>query len=184
MYRTVVLGAMMFGLVLLAAGCGEHPYFVAGDEIQLQKSTPLESITGDPRAFDGEPVLVEGTVMMVCQGAGCWAKVITESPAETLFVKSLGDKVLLPKACAGDRIRVEGPVIIVEPEPVEEVAEVVEETMEEVAEAVEEAVEEVVEVAQAETDELIEEECAGAGEGGCPKPQFFVSMNAVELFRR
>ncbi len=182
MSKSVVLGVALIGLAFLALGCGEHPYFLAGEEIQLQKSTPLESIKNDPRSFDGEQVLVEGTVMQVCQGAGCWARVITESPAETLFVKSIGDKVLLPMSCAGDRIRVEGPVIIVEPEP-EEVVEGAE------TEALEEAAEgEVVEIAQAEASEG---EGEGEGEGGCgtnegggcPQPDFFVSMNAVQLFR-
>lgn len=197
MYRYAIVGTILFGLAIFVAGCGggDHPYFVAGEEIQLNEATALAKIAADPRAFDGETVLVEGTIVQVCQGAGCWARVVTAEQGDTLFVKSVGDKVLLPKTCSGNRIRVEGPVVIVEPEPMEamhdeaadaegaeSMDEVAQEGVEKMAETADRAGEEVVEVAQAaagEGEELMEEECGGV----CPNPQFFVSMDAVQLYR-
>ncbi len=158
----ILLG--LAGLAILVSGCGERAYYVAGDEVKLKSATALGEIKADPRAYEGKVVMVEGTVSAVCQGAGCWAKVVTDDAADTLFVKSAGDKVILPKTCAGDRIRVEGAVVVVEAEPAEEG--------------------EGEDAGPGAEEDAEMQPCGMAGkEESCPKPDCFVSMDAVELYR-
>ena len=114
--RTLVL-CVQLGASFLLFGCGEKPYYVAGDEVTLNEATALDVIKSTPLAFEGKVVMVEGTVDAVCQGSGCWATIITTASAETLFTKSPDHEVFVPKDCSGARIRVEGVVVVMEPEP-------------------------------------------------------------------
>lgn len=43
--------------------------------ITLQASTPIAEINGDPAAFEGQLVQVEGVVVAICTGMGCWTEV-------------------------------------------------------------------------------------------------------------
>jgi len=167
MLKRVLLGAAVIGFGFMITGCSEQPYFLAGDVVNLKEVTSFADIKGDPRGFEGKPVMVEGTVIQVCQGAGCWAKVVSGGSSDTMFVKSIGDKVLLPKTCAGDLIRVEGPVMVVEPEPAPEPGSAAESLAQAKASSGEDQV-----------------PCAGGSEDGCPQPDCFVSMLAVELFQQ
>ncbi len=198
--KSLILAGIVVAVVALT-GCGEHPYYVAGEKVTLEVVTALDAIKNDPFSFAGKTVMVEGIVDRVCQGSGCWATLFTTESGETLFTKSPDHSVIVPKSCSGERIRVQGEVVVIEPEPVEEVEEVQIAAVTEEEGAVEGVVEsmvgedeksadaeEAVDDQLAELDVAFAEECEKEGaiaeEGhSCPKPDCYVMLTAVELYR-
>jgi len=55
--------------------------------LTLTQTTSVSSILADPEAHLGEQVLVEGTVVDVCEMAGCWLALAGEQDGEQLRVK-------------------------------------------------------------------------------------------------
>ena len=43
--------------------------------VELTASTPIAELNADPEGFDGKLVQVEGVVVAMCSGMGCWASV-------------------------------------------------------------------------------------------------------------
>jgi hypothetical protein len=141
-------------LGLLAAGCGQAPFFKAGDPIGKSKAVSLAELAANPRAYAGERVLVEGVVTGVCKGSGCWA-LVEESPGgASVYAKSPDHSVGVPTDCEGARIRVAGEVVVVEPSG---------DT-----------------AAHAEPGEHGE----GTAPHECPQPECYVKLSAVELFKK
>lgn len=84
--RTKSLFALVLVLVLpLAAAASdrraetlaEGTTFLAG--ITLDASTPIADINADPAAFEGKLVQVEGAVVAICSGMGCWTEIADEA---------------------------------------------------------------------------------------------------------
>lgn len=108
-------GAKMFNktkfiavLVLLSISliyAGEEKF---GKEITLKEKTSLSTILSEPDKFNGKPVLVEGTILAVCQGMGCWIEVAGENENEKIKVKVEDGVIVFPKDAKGKTALVEG----------------------------------------------------------------------------
>jgi hypothetical protein len=48
------------------------------DGVTLDSTTPIADINADPDAFEGEVVQIEGTVVEICSGMGCWVQLQDE----------------------------------------------------------------------------------------------------------
>lgn len=116
----VLLGA------LLAAGCGggedngEQAQAAAeggwsdGVELSLTEATPLASLTASPADYLGNTLRLEGEVVAVCQGSGCWIE-LSDAEGNTFYVRSMDESILFPKDCTGRTAQVQGTVMAMEP---------------------------------------------------------------------
>ena len=75
----------------------------------VKKAVKLDKLRKNPAKFAGQTVRLEGVVLDVCQGRGCWIEVA--SPQGVSFIaRSLDETVLVPKDCKGLRVVVQGVV--------------------------------------------------------------------------
>jgi len=81
-----------------------------GEELTLVEMTPVSDILADPEAFVGQRVLVEATVVAVCESKGCWMELASESGSETLKIKVDDGVITFPLTAKGLRARAEGVV--------------------------------------------------------------------------
>lgn len=86
-----------------------------GKEITLKDRTTVSSILTAPEKFDGKTVLVEGKILNVCQGMGCWIEVAGETENEKILVKVEDGVIVFPKDAKGKTAIVEGIVAEVQP---------------------------------------------------------------------
>ena len=79
-----------------------------GEELTLSETTPVSDILADPEAFVGQRVLVEATVVEVCEMKGCWLELAGGNDFETLRVKVDDGVIVFPMTARGLRARAEG----------------------------------------------------------------------------
>jgi len=58
-----------------------------GKPLTLKVTTPISSILKDPKAFEGKRVQVEGLIVEVCEERGCWIKIASDKPFESIRFK-------------------------------------------------------------------------------------------------
>ena len=104
--------ASLLGLLVIAAACSsdEHAGTLYGDPLTLSEATNVADILADPESFVGERVLVEGTVVDVCDKRGCWLEIASTSDFEKLRVKVEDGVIVFPMSAKGLQARVEGVV--------------------------------------------------------------------------
>ncbi|MEW6194417.1 MAG: DUF4920 domain-containing protein [Bacteroidota bacterium] len=90
-----------------------------GKEITLKDKTSVTSILTTPEKFDGKQVLIEGKILEVCQGMGCWIEVAGENENEKIKVKVEDGVIVFPKDAKGKTALVEGVVAEVKAEECE-----------------------------------------------------------------
>jgi len=81
-----------------------------GKPITLEEKTSISTILSDPSKFDGKTVLVEGVIVGVCQGMGCWLDVAGTTEGEKIRVKVEDGEIVFPKDGKGKTVLVEGVV--------------------------------------------------------------------------
>lgn len=86
-----------------------------GKEITLKEKTQVSAILAAPDKFDGKTVLVEGKILNVCQGMGCWIEIAGATEEEKIMVKVEDGVIVFPKESKGKTALVEGVVAEVLP---------------------------------------------------------------------
>lgn len=84
-----------------------------GKEISLSEKTKISDILNDPESFVGKTVLVEGTVLDVCQKAGCWMELKSDDDGK-IKVKVKDGDIVFPVSAIGSNALVEGTVYKIE----------------------------------------------------------------------
>jgi hypothetical protein len=82
-----------------------EPY---GESLTLTTVTPVGDIVADPDRYTGERVLVEGTVVDVCDDQGCWMDI--EADDARIQVKVDDGVIVFPTSAKGRKALVEGVV--------------------------------------------------------------------------
>lgn len=97
-------------LLVLSTACGtsDGGGTLYGEELTLSETTEVADILADPEAFVGERVLVEGTVVDVCDKRGCWIELASSNEFEKLSVKVEDGVIVFPLSARGLHARVEG----------------------------------------------------------------------------
>ena len=117
MRRLTILAAAAALAVFFTVGCEKDGETLkAGGPITLEEANDIRMINESTDQYDGQMVLVEGTVMGVCQGSGCWA-LIDDGKGNQIYAKSPDHSVSVPVDCMGGFLRVQGPLFIPEEEP-------------------------------------------------------------------
>lgn len=87
-----------------------------GKEISLKNKTKISDILSNPEKFEGKKVLVEGTVVGVCESRGCWIELAGEKEFQKIKVKVEDGEIVFPLEAKGKKALVEGQVYAVEVE--------------------------------------------------------------------
>ncbi len=108
--RTFLSAPLLIAPMALAVACAtaESAGTQYGEELTLSETTPVSDILADPEAFVGQRVLVEATVVEVCEMRGCWLELAGGNDFETLRVKVDDGVIVFPMTARGLRARAEG----------------------------------------------------------------------------
>jgi len=83
-----------------------------GKPLTLKVTTPISSILKDPKAFEGKRVQVEGLIVEVCEERGCWIKIASDKPFESIRFKVEDGVIEFPLAARGKMALAEGVVSV------------------------------------------------------------------------
>jgi len=81
-----------------------------GEGVALTEGVAIASILEAPETYEGQRVLVEGTIEEVCPMRGCWVEVADPTTLETIRVKVHDGEIVFPLSAKGSPARVEGTV--------------------------------------------------------------------------
>jgi hypothetical protein len=108
-------------LLPVAAACGSPPDAESteaatveqeafGEPLTLSEVTPVSAILDAPEDFLGDRVLVEGTVVEVCEMRGCWMDIASDREYEKIQIKVDDGVIVFPLTARGKSALVEGTV--------------------------------------------------------------------------
>ena len=83
-----------------------------GKQLTLKEKTPISAILKNPHAFHGKRVQVEGTIVEVCEERGCWIKLASDQPFETIRFKVDDGVIVFPLDAKGKKAVAEGVVTV------------------------------------------------------------------------
>lgn len=81
-----------------------------GKKMTLKEKTKVSDILANPKEFVGKKVLVEGTVVDVCEKRGCWIELSSDKPFQKIKVKVNDGEIVFPMEEKGKTALVEGEV--------------------------------------------------------------------------
>lgn len=105
--RIVVLAAALVAISATAAQAQVKNY---GKQLTLKEQTPISAILKDPHAYHGKRVQVEGTIVEVCEERGCWIKIASDKPFESIRFKVEDGVIVFPLDAKGKQALAEGVV--------------------------------------------------------------------------
>ena len=103
MILKIILTVMLFSTISFSSGAKKY-----GKEITLKEKTKISNILKNPAEFEGKRVLVEGTVIGVCEKRGCWIKLAGDKDYESIRVKVNDGEIVFPLEAKGKKALVEG----------------------------------------------------------------------------
>ena len=112
MLRKLIVAALAaLVLVPAAARAADAPATAMhfGGPIKLKAPVDVAQLAASPRKFKGRTVRLEGTVLDVCQGKGCWIEVADDKGA-SFMARSLDESMHFPRDCKGWHVVVQGRV--------------------------------------------------------------------------
>lgn len=83
-----------------------------GKKLTVKEKTKISAILAEPEKFAGKKVLVEGTVVDVCQERGCWIKVASDKEFESIRFKVNDGVIVFPMGAKGKTALAEGIVSV------------------------------------------------------------------------
>lgn len=81
-----------------------------GAGVKLAETTAIDAILGDPMAFHGKTVRVEGMITDVCPKRGCWFEMAGNGPGQKLRFKVTDGEMVFPADAKGQIAVAEGVV--------------------------------------------------------------------------
>jgi len=82
-----------------------------GKEITAKEKVKVSEILEKPDSFVGKKVLVEGTILNVCEKRGCWIELASDKEFESIRVKVEDGVIVFPMEAKGQKALVEGEVV-------------------------------------------------------------------------
>lgn len=79
-----------------------------GDPLSLSEITKVSEINEHPEKYIGKKVQIEGLIIDVCAGRGCWMDIASDVPFEKIQVKVVDGEIVFPLDAKGKNARVEG----------------------------------------------------------------------------
>ena len=108
MIRTLLVNGL---LVATLAACSSGPQAIEGWDVYgegVAQAAPVSvaSLLDDPAAYDGETLVVEGTIDEACPKKGCWMTFVHGDESMRVSFKDYG--FFVPLDSAGSTARMEG----------------------------------------------------------------------------
>jgi len=103
--------ALALALAPLFAQAADAPR-TFGKALTGRQPTPLADVLS--AAKDGQAVCLEGTISAVCQAKGCWMEL--KQADQAVHVTFEGYSFFVPKDSAGKNVRLEGKVVVAQPD--------------------------------------------------------------------
>ena len=97
-------------ILLVFFGCKSDQTQKLGAEITLNEITQISEILKSPNEYLGKKVLVEGTVVGVCEKRGCWIELASDKQYQKIKVKVKDGEIVFPLEDKGKTALVEGEV--------------------------------------------------------------------------
>lgn len=110
--KRVNLLIILFVLVTLFVNAEDKKY---GKDLTVTDKTEVTAIIEKPADFEGKKVLVEGTIVDVCEMRGCWIDIAAAEGYEKIRVKVEDGVIVFPMEAKGKTALVEGEVYAVTP---------------------------------------------------------------------
>jgi len=79
-----------------------------GKEITSTEKVKVSEVLANPESYEGKKILVEGTVLNVCEKRGCWIELASDKEFETIRVKVKDGEIVFPMEAKGKTAVVEG----------------------------------------------------------------------------
>jgi hypothetical protein len=103
------LSPFLLVLAACASTADAPPGERIGEPLQARESVRYALVGAQPAAWVDQTVLVEATVVAVCQNAGCWMQVEDEGHTALVhWYTECGGKYAFPKDLAGKRVLIQG----------------------------------------------------------------------------
>jgi len=101
---------LVFAIAAAVLGCAtpEAEGTQYGEELTLTETTPISHILADPDAYVGQRVLVEATIVNVCEKRGCWLELAGGNDFEKIRIKVDDGVIVFPMSAKGLHARAEG----------------------------------------------------------------------------
>lgn len=106
--KKVVLVLLAIVLSIPSLNFGKENKY--GKEITLKEKTKISAILAEPQKFLGKTVLVEGTVVAVCEKRGCWMELASDKKFQKIKIKVKDGEIVFPLEESGKTALVEGTV--------------------------------------------------------------------------
>ncbi|MBU0474888.1 MAG: DUF4920 domain-containing protein [Bacteroidetes bacterium] len=97
--------------ILLSANLIAKDVTKYGKEITAKEKVKVSEILEKPDSFVGKKVLVEGTILNVCEKRGCWIELASDKEFESIRVKVEDGVIVFPMEAKGQKALVEGEVV-------------------------------------------------------------------------
>jgi hypothetical protein len=91
-----------------ASGDGKH----FGAAVTLSAATPISAIIKDPASYNGKRVMVEGSVVEVCEERGCWIRIASDKEFESIRFQVQDGVITFPLSLKGQVVQAEGVVAV------------------------------------------------------------------------
>jgi hypothetical protein len=98
-----VLVLVLVSTLLVSAGQKEY-----GKKITLKDKTKISVILKNPDKFVDKKVLVEGTIIAVCDKRGCWMELASDKEGQKMKIKVKDGEIVFPMTGIGKKALVEG----------------------------------------------------------------------------
>lgn len=95
-------------LVFVACSSIDESAVQFGEELTLKQTTAVSELLSNPENYVDEKVLVEGTVLEVCEMMGCWIEVSGDTPDQKIRVKVEDGVITFPQSAVGHKVVAEG----------------------------------------------------------------------------
>ena len=103
-----IVAVALAAAVSFAPTTGAQQVVTRGDAIGDSPLVDLADALGDPAAFAGEQVILEGTVVKACQMKGCWMELAAAGAPRGIRVTFKDYGFFVPTDSAGQVARLEG----------------------------------------------------------------------------
>ncbi len=106
--RSLIL--ILVTTVLLSGASFAQKGDVYGKAPSLKSKTKVSQIFASPKKFVGKTVMVEGTVVDVCQKRGCWMDISGDKKGQKIKIKVEDGVIVFPVSKKGHKAVVQGVV--------------------------------------------------------------------------
>jgi hypothetical protein len=98
-----VLFLVLISALLVNAGQKEY-----GKKLTLKEKTKISTILQTPEKYVGKKLLVEGTILAVCEKRGCWMEIASDKESQKIKIKVKDGEIVFPLTGIGKNALVEG----------------------------------------------------------------------------